>query len=86
MTDKELKDALDSIEDRPLAWPKTAHPVVTKDFTDGNRAAILGRRISTLPTLPPQRRKQWLKGWRVARAFTNSIDAIFGKRRRPRSK
>jgi ribosome modulation factor len=86
MTDKQLKEVLDRIEDKPLTWPIGAHPVVTKDFVKGNHAACIGMQISTCPRLPPQRRKQWLSGWRIGRAFFNRMNQNWGFGRRPRSK
>ena len=91
MTDKQIVDALKGLDCQVIAgatrWPnKSEGRDYTKDFTAGNRAACLGMEMSTCPILPPQRRKQWLKGWRTGRAFLNLMNWIFDRRRRSKSR
>ena len=56
------------------------------DKHNGHHAACMGMQISTCPRLPPQRRKEWMSGWRMGRTLLNRMNQNWGFARRPRSR
>jgi ribosome modulation factor len=84
MNDIQFKDLISS--DAAL-WPKVSKAIkFTKAMQEGSQSCMLGKPISTCPKLPKKLRKEWLSGWKTARAFTNTIDMLFHNKRKARNR